>query len=80
MEKTDYRSFYRDHLLTCRPQLQDDGRFQARVAVSSLGGYKTQAQRFLDLALFDSHDEAVEHARLAGMDWVDQSSRSIVGR
>ena len=79
MEKPNYRSFYRDHLLTCRPQVQDDGRFQARVAISSLGGQKTQAQRFLDLATFDSHDEAVEHARVAGMDWIDKNVRSVVG-
>jgi len=66
MEKPNFRSFYRDHMLTCRPQAQDDGRFQARVAISAVGGIKTQTQRFLDLTCFDSHDEAVEHARLAG--------------
>ena len=76
MEKPDYRSFYRDHMLTCRPQPQDDGRFQARVAISALGGLKTRAQRFLDLAVFDSHDEAVAHARTAGMEWIDKHSRS----
>jgi hypothetical protein len=79
MTTPNYRSFYRDHMLHCRPQPQEDGRFQARVAISSLGGLKTQAQRFLDLAIFDSHDEAVEHARLAGMEWVDKNVRSIAG-
>ncbi len=77
MDKPNYRSFYRDHMLTCRPQPQDDGRYQARVAISALGGLKTRAQRFLDLAVFESHDEAVEHARAAGMDWVDKNTRSI---
>ena len=77
MEKSTYRSFYRDHMLHCEPQTQDDGRFQARVAISALGGMKTRAQRFLDLAVFKSHDEAVEHARLAGMEWVDNNVRSI---
>jgi len=77
MEKPNYRTFYRDHLLTCRPQLQDDGRFQARVAISAMGGLKTQAQRFLDLAVFDSHDEAVEQARQAGMEWIDKNVRSV---
>jgi len=77
MNESDYRSFYRDHLLTCRPQAQDDGRFQARVAISALGGLKTQTQRFLDLAMFDSHDAAVEHARLAGMEWIDENVPSV---
>ena len=79
MNTSNYRSFYRDHMLHCRPQPQDDGGFQARVAISSLGSLKTRAQRFLDLAVFDSHDEAVEHARLAGMEWVDTNVRSIAG-
>lgn len=79
MEKSNYRSFYCGHMLTCRPQAQDDGRFQARVAISALGGIKTQMQRFLDLTCFDSHDEAVEHARLAGMEWIDKNVRSVAG-
>ena len=79
MEKPNYRSFYRDHMLHCEPQKQDGGRFQARVAISALGGMKTRAQRFLDLAVFDSHDAAVEHARVAGMEWVDKNVRSIAG-
>lgn len=79
MEQANYRSFYRDYMLTCRPQVQDDGRFQARVAISAVGGMKTQTQRFLDLACFDSHDAAVEHARLAGMEWVDKNVRSVAG-
>lgn len=45
MDNSNYRSLYRDHLLTCRPELQDDGRYQARVAISALGGVKTRAQR-----------------------------------
>lgn len=64
-------------MLHCQPQALEDGRYRASVAISALGGLKTQTQRFLDLAIFDSHDEAVEHARAAGMDWVDKNVRSI---
>ncbi len=80
MNKPHYRSFYRDHTLHCEPQKQDDGLFQSRVAISALSGIKTRAQRFLDLAVFDSHDKAVEHARLVGMEWIDKNVRSIAGR
>lgn len=65
------RSFYRDYLLSCQPMLQDDGRYQARVVITSLGGETTRSQRFLDLEAFDSEAAAVEHARRAGMDWID---------
>ena len=43
------RSFYRNHLLSCQPMRHDDGRFQARVVVTSLGGGKTRSQGFFDL-------------------------------
>ena len=65
------RSFYRNHLLSCQPMRHDDGRFQAHVVVTSLGGDKTRSQRFIDLELFGSEAQAVERARQAGMDWLD---------
>ena len=76
MDTSNYRLMYRDYMLHCGPQPQGDGRFQARVAISAMGGMKTRAQRFLDLAVFDSHDAAVECARVAGVEWVDNSLRS----
>jgi hypothetical protein len=57
-------------MLGCRPLPLDDGTFQARVVITSLGGAKTRSQRFLDLEIFHSHDDAVEHARRAGVDWI----------
>ena len=65
------RSFYRDYMLTCQPMRQPDGRFQARVVITSLAGDRTRSQRFLDLKVFDSEDAAVEHARESGMEWID---------
>ncbi|MDP9043474.1 MAG: hypothetical protein M3O01_01560 [Pseudomonadota bacterium] len=73
MNSTNYRFFHRDHLLSCRPFQQDDGRWQARVAIAALGGGKTRAQRFLDLDAFDSHDDAVAFAKEAGVAWVDRT-------
>jgi hypothetical protein len=73
MDKSNYRTFYRDYMLSVRPQLLDDGRYQAKVAIAAMGGLKTQAQRFLDLDTFDSHDDAVAFAREAGMQWIDKN-------
>ena len=67
------RSFYRDYLLTCQPMRQLDGRFQARVVITSLAGDRTRSQRFFDLEVFDSEDAAVEHARESGMKWIDDN-------
>jgi hypothetical protein len=70
MSHDTLRSFFGDYMLSCRPLPLDDGTFQARVVITSLGGAKTRSQRFLDLEIFASHDDAVEHARRAGIDWI----------
>ena len=72
------RSFYRDFLLSCQPLRQDGGRYQARVAITSLGGDKTRSQRFVDFdETFASETEAIAFARQSGMDWVDANHRSL---
>ncbi len=76
MSPPTYQTLYHDHLLSFRPLVLDDGRYQARVAIAALGGIKTRTQRFLDLQTFDSHDEAVACARQAGISWVDRQLAS----
>jgi len=41
------------------------------VAITTLGGLKTCAQRFLYLELFASHEATVEPALQAGKQWVE---------
>jgi len=65
------RTVYRNYVLSCQPMRQDDGRYQARVVITSLGGDQTRSQRFLDLQVFDSEETAIEHARRSGMEWID---------
>ena len=65
------RTVYRNFLLSCHPMPQDDGRYQARVAITSLGGDQTRSQRFLDLQAFASEEAAIAHARQSGMEWID---------
>jgi hypothetical protein len=65
------RTFYSGHMLSCNSMRQEDGRYQARVAITRLGGNKTCAQRFLDLEVFASHEAAVERVLQAGKEWVD---------
>ena len=73
MNQPNYRFFHRNYLLSCRPFQQEDGRWQARVAIAALSGDETRAQRFLDLEVYADHDEAVTAAREAGIAWVDKT-------
>lgn len=70
-QRSAHRSFYKEHLLSCYPLPLENGRFQARVAITALGGGRTRSQRFLDLEDFASFQAAVARGFQAGMDWVD---------
>ena len=72
MRLSPHTHLYKDFMLNCKPFKQDDGRFQARVAVFYLGGERTRSQRFLDFEDFDTEAQAVAHAHREGMAWVDQ--------
>jgi hypothetical protein len=70
------RTFYRGYVLSSNPMALDNGRFQARVAITVLASDKTLSQRFLDLDAFASRDEAVQQAIRSGMEWIDTHNRS----
>lgn len=67
------RHMYKGYLLSCAPMQVEDGRYQARVAITAMGGEKTRAQRFLDLEYFATEREAADHSKQAGMKWVDDN-------
>ena len=69
------RTFYCGYMLSCEPMPLDDGRFEARVVVTSLSEDKTRSQRFLDLETFASKEAAIERARCVGMEWIDANAR-----
>jgi hypothetical protein len=72
MRTQAHRFLHKDFVLSCAPTPIEGGRFQAHVAITYLGGERTRSQRFIDLAEFDTEAEAVEHARQAGIEWVDR--------
>lgn len=77
MPALDARWFYGDYLLSCTPHRRDDGRYEARVIVIMASPQQSPSQRFLDLNIFESEEAAIEHARRAGMEWVDARARSF---
>jgi hypothetical protein len=68
------RSIYRGYVLNCRPTPVGDG-YQARATIICVASDKTMTQRFLDLEVFATEEDAVERALAAGRDWVDAQSR-----
>lgn len=71
MDPHQHRFLHKDFVLSCAPLPLDDGRYQARVAITYLGGQRTRSQRFLDLDTFATKDEAVAAAHAAGIAWID---------
>lgn len=64
------RIFHEGFMLTLAAYPGEDGRFQARVVVTALGGVRTRSQRFLDLDWFRSAADAMAHARTEGLAWI----------
>jgi hypothetical protein len=52
----------------------EDGRYRARVAIMALDGTRTRSQRFLDLELFASRDEAGERVVTVARAWIDANT------
>ena len=71
------RHMYKGYLLSCAPMQVEDGRYQARVAITAMGGGKTRAQRFLDLEYFATEREAAVRSKQAGMKWVDDNEAAV---
>ncbi len=67
----NFRSVYQDYVFTDVSTRTDDGRYRARVAIMSLNGSRTRSQRFIDLEVFPTQDEAIERITLVAKAWID---------
>jgi hypothetical protein len=65
------RLFVGDFMITATAHPLAGGHYQARAVVTSLGGKRTRAQRFIDLDYFPTVEEAVACARMAGLAYVE---------
>ncbi len=66
-----FRSVYEDYVFTDVSTRTDDGRYRARVAIMSLNGSRTRSQRFIDLEVFATRDEAIERITRVAKAWID---------
>lgn len=52
----------------------ENGRYRARVAIMALDGTQTRSQRFLDLEVFSSLEEAGERVVAVARAWIDANA------
>jgi hypothetical protein len=73
MLRNGHRHLHKDFVLSCNPKKTVDGRFQASLAITYLGGERTRSQRFIDMTdVFDTEEEAAAHARTVGIEWIER--------
>ena len=49
----------------------ESGQFRARVAIMALDGTRTRSQRFIDLEIFRTSEEAQERVMAVARAWID---------
>jgi hypothetical protein len=54
----------------------ENGRYRARVAIMALDGSRTRSQRFIDLEVFTSPEEAGERVVAVARAWIDANAGS----
>jgi hypothetical protein len=80
------RRLYREHLISSYATADDSGSYRAHAAIAAVGLTLARAQRFIDLEGFSTEAEAVSHAEVAAIDWLDHngaitpSSAALLGR
>ena len=52
----------------------EDGRYRARVAIVSLEGTRTRSQRFIDLDVYRTQEEALDRLTAAAKSWIDSET------
>ena len=52
----------------------ENGRYRARVAILALDGERTRSQRFIDLEVFKTRQEAGERVVTVARAWIDENA------
>ena len=68
------RGIYKGYTFADVSTPTDDGRFRARVAIMALDGTRTRSQRFIDLEVFRSLDEAGDRVGKVARAWIDANA------
>jgi len=68
------RGIYRGYTFADVSTPVENGRYRARVAIMALDGTQTRSQRFLDLEVFSSLEEAGERVVAVARAWIDANA------
>ena len=68
------RGIYKGYTFADVSTLLESGRYRARVAIMALDGTRTRSQRFLDLEIFPTREEAGERVVAVARAWIDANA------
>jgi len=68
------RGIYKGYTFADVSTALDNGRYRARVAIMALDGSRTRSQRFLDLEIFPTPEEAGERVVNVARAWIDANA------
>jgi len=68
------RGIYKGYTFADVSTVMENGRYRARVAIMALDGSRTRSQRFLDLELFHTREEAGERVVAVARAWIDANA------
>lgn len=67
----DSRRVYKGYAVADVSTPTDDGRYRARAAIMSLASERTRSQRFIDLEVYRTLEQAQERSMAAAIAWID---------
>lgn len=67
------KDIYKGYTFADMSTQTDSGQYRARVAIMVLDGTRTRSQRFLDLELFRTRDEANDRAMSVAKTWIEEN-------
>jgi hypothetical protein len=68
------RGIYKGYTFADVSTPMENGRYRARVAILALDGTRTRSQRFIDLEVFHTREEAGERVVTVARAWIDANS------
>ena len=68
------REIYKGYTFADVSTPTENGRYRARVAILALDGERTRSQRFIDLEVFKTRQEANERVVTVARAWIDENA------
>jgi len=70
------RGIYKGYTFADVSTPMENGRYRARVAIMALDGTRTRSQRFIDLEVFSTQEEAGDRVVAIARAWIDANAEN----